>query len=102
MIGIGISAITYAARNNLQAVLDEYVHCLLESEGLIDAEPCSTRYRTSSCAIGRAISLLPSQIEVDNPRVRSGRLSYRQVHHAGLDSPCGSPTIATKRDRRHA
>ena len=67
------SAITYAARNNLQAVLDEYVHCLLESEGLIDAEPCR-RVTELAGAIGRAISLLPSQIEVDNPRVRSGRL----------------------------
>ncbi len=68
------NAITYAARNNLQAVLDEYVHCLVESEGLVDAEP-SRRVTELSCAIGRAISLLPSQIEVDDPRVRSGRLS---------------------------
>ena len=28
------SAISHGARNNLQAVLDEYVHCLVESEGL--------------------------------------------------------------------
>ena len=76
------SAIAYAARNNLQAVLDEYVHCLVESEGLIDSEPYR-RVTELACAIGRAISLLPSQIEVDDPRVRSGRLHIRRFTMRG-------------------
>ena len=43
----------------------------------MDKEP---RFRVTSLAdaIGRAISLLPSQIEVDEPRVRDGRLRIRK------------------------
>ncbi len=71
------SAISHGARNNLQAVLDEYVHCLVESEGLTNEEP-RLRATELARAIGRAISLLPSQIEVDEPCVRAGRLRIRK------------------------
>ena len=71
------SAITHGARNNLQAVLDEYVHCLVESEGLTDKAP-RLRVTELACAVSRAISLLPSQIEIDEPRVRAGRLHIRK------------------------
>ena len=71
------SAISHGARNNLQAILDEYVHCLVESEGLTDKEP-RLRVTELAGAVGRAISLLPSQIEVDEPRVRAGRLRIRK------------------------
>ena len=76
------SAVTYAARNNLQAVLDEYIHCLVESEGLADAEP-RDRVTPLVEAIGRALSLLPSQIEVDSPQVRSGRLRINKFTMRG-------------------
>ena len=76
------SAISHGARNNLQAVLDEYVHCLVESEGLTDKEP-RLRVTQLACAVSRAISLLPSQIEVDDPRVRSGRLGIRRFTMRG-------------------
>ena len=75
-------AITHAARNNLQAVLDEYVHCLVESEGLTDAEPRDRVTRLAD-AISRALSLLPSQIEVDDPQVRSGRLRINKFTMRG-------------------
>ena len=75
------SAITYAARNNLQAVLDEYVHCLVEAEGLIDAEP-RRRVSELACAVGRAISLLPSQTRGRRPAGSFRPASYRQVRHA--------------------
>lgn len=71
------NAISHGARNNLQAVLDEYVHCLVESEGLTDKEP-RLRVAELASAVVRAISLLPSQIEVDEPRVRDGRLRIRK------------------------
>ena len=71
------SAISHGARNNLQAVLDEYVHCLVESEGLTDQEP-RVRITELAGAVNRAISLLPSQIEIDEPRVRAGRLRIRK------------------------
>ena len=71
------NAIAYAARNNLQAVLDEYVHVLVESEGLRDAE-AGHRVTKLSESIARVLSLLPSQIEVDDPQVRSGRLRLKK------------------------
>ena len=76
------SAITHAARNNLQAVLDEYVHCLVESEGLKDAEPLE-RVTGLAEAISRALSIHPSQIEVDDPQVRYGRLSIKKFTMRG-------------------
>ena len=75
-------AITHAARNNLQAVLDEHVHCLVESEGLTDAKP-RDRVKRLADAISRALSLLPSQIEVDDPQVRSGRLRINKFTMRG-------------------
>ena len=75
-------AVTYAARNNLQAVLDEYVHCLVESEGLADAEP-RERVTRLAVAISRTLSLLPSQIEVDSPQVRSGRFRIKKFTMRG-------------------
>ena len=71
------NAIAYAARNNLQAVLDEYVHVLVESEGLRDADAghCVTKLSES---IARVLSLLPSQIEVDDPQVHSGRIRLKK------------------------
>ena len=76
------SVITQAARDNLQSVLDEYVHCLVESEGLTDSEP-STRVTELSKVIGRTLSLHPSQIEVDDPQVHSGRLKIKKFTMRG-------------------
>lgn len=76
------SVITQAARDNLQSVLDEYVHCLVESEGLANAEPPSRAIALSE-VIGRALSLHPSQIEVDDPQVRYGRLEIKKFTMRG-------------------
>lgn len=76
------SAITYAANNDLQSVLDEYTHCLVESEGLTDKDPFDRITRLAD-AIGRALSLHPSQIEVDNPRVLYGRLRINNFSMRG-------------------
>ena len=76
------SVITQAARDNLQSVLDEYVHCLVESEGLTDSES-SIRVTELSKVIGRALSLHPSQIDVDDPQVHRGRLKIKRFTMRG-------------------
>ncbi len=65
--------IVYAARENLQAVLDEYVHCLVEAEGLIGCAP-HERVQGLARVIHTVLSLRPSQIEVDDLQIRDGRL----------------------------
>ncbi len=66
-------AIAHAAQENLQAALDEYVHCLVEAEGLTGSPP-HDRVRGLAEAIHSVLSLRPSQIEVDDPQVRDGQL----------------------------
>ena len=65
------SALLYGARNNLQAVLDEYAHYLVEVEGLTEQAP-SERVKLLAEAMHAALSLRPSHIDVDQPAVRGG------------------------------
>lgn len=62
--------LTHCATHNLQSVLDEYAHYLLDSEGLGAHSP-----EERACGVGRAmaaaLSIRPSQIEVDDPQVSS-------------------------------
>ena len=76
------SVLTYGARHNLQAVLDEYVHCLVEALGLTGKSP---RYRASELAVAMhdALSLRPSQIDVDDPRIAKGKLTVQQYRMRG-------------------
>lgn len=76
------SVLTYGARHNLQAVLDEYVHCLVEALGLTGKRP---RHRVSELAIAMhdALSLRPSQIDVDDPRIVNGKLTVQQYRMRG-------------------
>tara|TARA_R110002072_G_scaffold91255_6_gene203546 strand:+ start:488 stop:3625 length:3138 start_codon:yes stop_codon:yes gene_type:complete len=74
--------ILHAARENLQAVLDEYVHCLVESEGLVDSTP-EDRVRGLSEKINAVLSLRPSQIEVDDPHVHDGEVRIEQFSLRG-------------------
>lgn len=76
------SVLTYAARHNLQAVLDEYVHCLVEAQGLISAGP-TDRARKLGIAIHEALSLRPSQVDVDDPHIVKGRLKVKQYRMRG-------------------
>lgn len=62
-----------AALDNLQAVLDEYVHCLVEAEGL-SAAPPPARVQGLGKAIHAVLSLRPSQIEVDDPQIRERKV----------------------------
>ena len=76
------SVLTYGARHNLQAVLDEYTHCLVEALGLTAKCP---RHRASELAIAMhdALSLRPSQIDVDDPRIVKGKLKIQQYRMRG-------------------
>lgn len=70
------SVLLHCATHNLQAVLDEYAHYLLEGEGLVGAEP-SARVAGVAKAMVSALSIRPSQIEVDDVGVEDGRVVFR-------------------------
>lgn len=57
--------LTYCAEHNLQAVLDEYTHYLVDAEGLA-AHPSAERVKGVANAMVRALSIRPSQIDVDD------------------------------------
>ena len=65
--------LTFSAEHNLQAVLDEYVHYLVDAEGL-GARPSADRIAGISRAISDALSIRPSQIDVEDPRVEGKKL----------------------------
>jgi Helicase conserved C-terminal domain len=60
--------LTYGADNNLQAVLDEYAHYLVDAEGLSASTP-DERAAGVARAMATALSIRPSQIDVDDPQV---------------------------------
>ena len=60
--------LAYGVQHNLQAVLDEYVHYLVDAEGL-GARPSAERVEGVSEAIARALAIRPSQIDVEAPAV---------------------------------
>ena len=70
-------AIPHAAREDLQSGLDEFVHCLVEAEGLIGSLP-HDRVRGLAGKIHSILSLRPSQIEVDDLRIHDGRLHVEE------------------------
>ena len=60
--------LTFGAEHNLQAVLDEYVHYLVDAEGL-GASSSADRVAGVSKAIADALSIRPSQIDVEDPTI---------------------------------
>lgn len=68
------AALAYGAAGNLQAVLDEHVHMLVESEGLGSTNSAERVARLAE-KIRAALSLRPARIEVDDPKVVDGRLN---------------------------
>lgn len=60
--------LTYGTEHNLQAVLDEYVHYLVDAEGL-GARSSADRIAGVSNAIANALTIRPSQIDVEDPTV---------------------------------
>ena len=74
--------LTFSAGQNLQAVLDEYVHYLVDAQGLSAAAP-GKRVAGLGKAIAEALSIRPSQIDVDNPRIIDSRLKVDKFQMRG-------------------
>ena len=64
-------ALRHGIDGNLQAVLDEHVHVLQESLGLIEVEP-EGRVTATADAIAGALSIRTAQVRVDEYRLRDG------------------------------
>lgn len=74
--------LTFSAKQNLQAVLDEYVHYLLDAQGLSAVAPRERIIKLGK-AIVDALSIRPSQIDVDNPTIAEGRLKVDKFQMRG-------------------
>ena len=89
--------LTYGVQHNLQAVLDEYVHYLVDAEGL-GARPPAERVEGVSEAIAKALSIRPSQIDVEAPSVVGQRLVIDRFQMRG--PLCHAPGGLQGRGRR--
>lgn len=74
--------LTYGVEHNLQAVLDEYVHYLVDAEGL-GAAPTSERVAGVSKAISGALAIRPSQIDVEDPGIDDKKLVINKFQMRG-------------------
>ena len=74
--------LNYGVEHNLQAVLDEYVHYLLDAEGL-GAKPPADRITGISKAISEALAIRPSQIDVEDPTVDGKKLVINKFQMRG-------------------
>ena len=74
--------LTYCAEHNLQAVLDEYAHYLLDAEGL-GTLPAEDRAIGVARAMVTALAIRPSQIDVDDVRVDGASLAISKFQMRG-------------------
>lgn len=74
--------LVYCAQHNLQAVLDEYAHYLVEAEGL-GARPAEERAIGVARAMSQALTIRPSQIDVDDVHVDGESLAIRKFQMRG-------------------
>lgn len=74
--------LTYGVEHNLQAVLDEYVHYLVDAEGL-GARPSTERVAGVSKAIAEALAIRPSQIDIEDPTVDGKRMIINKFQMRG-------------------
>ncbi|WP_236201228.1 helicase-related protein [Pseudomonas pseudonitroreducens] len=74
--------LTFSAEQNLQAVLDEYAHYLVDAQGLSAISP-GERVIGLGKAMADALSIRPSQIDVDNPAIIEGRLKVDKFQMRG-------------------
>ena len=74
--------LTYGVEHNLQAVLDEYVHYLVDAEGL-GARPSAERVTGIGKAISDALAIRPSQIDVEDPTVDGKKLVINKFQMRG-------------------
>lgn len=74
--------LTYCADHNLQAVLDEYAHYLVDAEGL-GVRPAEERAVGVGRAMASALAIRPSQIDVDDVHVDGKSLAIRKFQMRG-------------------
>jgi len=74
--------LTFSAEHNLQAVLDEYAHYLVEAEGLV-AAPSAERVAGVAQGMAKALSTRPSQIEVDDIALEDGEIRFGSFQMRG-------------------
>lgn len=74
--------LAYCAQHNLQAVLDEYAHYLVDAEGL-GARPAEDRATGVARAMAQALAIRPSQIDVDDVRVDGESLAISKFQMRG-------------------
>lgn len=74
--------LTYCADHNLQAVLDEYAHYLVDAEGL-GARPAAERAIGVARAMASALAVRPSQIDVDDVHVDGDALTIGKFQMRG-------------------
>jgi len=74
--------LTYGAEHNLQAVLDEYVHYLVDAEGL-GGRPSPDRVAGIAKAMADALAIRPSQIDVDEPMAEGKGFVVRKFQMRG-------------------
>ena len=74
--------LAYCAQQNLQAVLDEYVHYLVDAKGL-SASPADDRAIGVADAMAQALAIRPSQIDVDDVQVDGESLTISKFQMRG-------------------
>lgn len=74
--------LTYSVDHNLQAVLDEYAHYLVDAEGLGGRAP-EERASGVARAMVTALSIRPSQIDVDDPQVNDDSITMGKFQMRG-------------------
>lgn len=74
--------LVYCAQHNLQAVLDEYAHYLVDAEGL-GARPAEERAIGVARAMAKALAIRPSQIDVDDVQVDGEALTINKFQMRG-------------------
>ncbi|KQO77871.1 helicase-related protein [Methylobacterium sp. Leaf88] len=70
------NVLAHCAANNLQAVLDEYAHYLVDGEGL-SGKSAAERVTGVAKAMASALSIRPSQIDLDDVGIEDGKIILR-------------------------
>ena len=77
-------ALRHCLEGNIQSLLDEQCHCLVESLGVID-ESEAERVRTVGDSVGSSLSLRTSQLQIDEVLVRP---RLRKIDLEGYNMRC--------------
>jgi hypothetical protein len=70
------------AEHNLQAVLNEFVHYLVDAEGL-GGRPSADRIVGVAQAMADALTIRPSQIDIDDPKMEGTGFTIRKFQMRG-------------------